>query len=305
MAGVLCGTAHRIGCNPVLGSAPVSGHGHNIILVQIIKGQGTGAAEVLRTDTDASCHRHNVGMYVSFAFHSICDDVLVVLYIRTEFVGYLANCNGSTRGSALAAGYIHRNVDNIAAGHRAFGIFRIGAQILFSGRIDLTVFQILPVFIFQLTFRFTGLLVRNFFFGTDILVGDGYFACRVDFSCTADISVIDVFQVCISQGSRSVEALFRSASPQGYGYIDLGQGVFTRNLHILYTCKGAALNAALHIVFNLTDGSSNACGNAPSVISGIGIGNVQSSGHLHVSVIGAVVDHSFLGFAVRGGGIDQ
>ena len=87
MAGIFRYAAYRIGCNAfcfrffvsfrasvsfrIYCSFPVSGNGHNVILVQIVEGQGTRAAKTLRTDTDAGRHGYNVRMDICRCLNAV------------------------------------------------------------------------------------------------------------------------------------------------------------------------------------------------------------------------------------------
>ena len=81
MAGILRRTADAAGLNTLLRffagflirvHIPVAGNGYNIILVQIVKGQGTHTAQTLLTDADARRHGYDIRVHVRRGFYRTC-----------------------------------------------------------------------------------------------------------------------------------------------------------------------------------------------------------------------------------------
>ena len=64
MAGIFSRPAYRIRSNPgvFLGPVPVSRNGNGIILIYVVKGQGTGTAKSLRTNADTDPYGYDVRM---------------------------------------------------------------------------------------------------------------------------------------------------------------------------------------------------------------------------------------------------
>ena len=119
MAGVLRRSAYLVGGYAVSAAVPVAGNGHDIILVQVIKGQGTRPAEVLRADADARAYGYDVGMHIRLRFHSVRGQFFVVSNIGAEFIGHITDGNRCSYGMALAGGDAHRHIDDGAAGSGA------------------------------------------------------------------------------------------------------------------------------------------------------------------------------------------
>ena len=277
-AGVLCRTAHGISLDPGVfcRTIPVACNGHDIILIQDIKRQGTRAAEIFRAHADAHAHGYHVGMHVGFAFHRICRQILIVGYVRTECIGYFANRDSRSARMGLAARNLYGHVHDLAARFASQLFLRIGAQVLFSGRIHLARFQIGFIRIITLS--------------GNILICYGHFAGRVYFFCPADVAVICIIQVGIGQGPAAGKALFRSRESQRNRSVDLGQGILACHFHILNARVSTALDTALDIVPDFAHRRRDTGSDRFAVGSGIGVGNVYTAGHLNIGIIGAVQD---------------
>ena len=283
MGGIFSRPAYRIRGNPGVfrDPVPVSRNGNGIILIYVVKGQGTGTAEVLRADSNTRRHGHNVGMHIGCAFYHCCFQLFIVGDIRAEFVGHVANRYRSASRMGFRSGYLYGNINYVTAGCRSNFFLCIITQIFFAGRIHLARFQI----------RFIGIVL----FPGNILAGHGDFTGYPDFICPADITVICVFQIRISQGPGTGKAVFRASKTQCHGCIHLCQGILARYFHILYVRIGSALNTALDIIIYFTYRRHDTGRNCPSVGSRIGVRNIYTAGNLYVTVIGAVVDSRFTG----------
>ena len=274
MAGVLRPDGHRIGFHAAAGftAIPVVGEGNPIILVQVVKGQGTCPPKEAFTDAYPRRYGHNVGMHVRLAFYAGGSDVFIVGDIGTEFVGNIIVRNCSPGRGALAFGHFNRHVDNGAAGLLAQLVLCVFAEEFQAGGIYLPLLQVLFIDI---------VFAGNIPAGGRNLTGSLY-GLRA-----GNIAAAVICQLRVDYGACSGNTFFRAGKAQSHCRVHLGQGVFPRRLHIPDAGIGPALDPALYIVLYLTDGGGNACRDAYSRLVRFHPCQVHASGYLYVPVIGA------------------
>ena len=276
MAGILRRAADGVGRDAAVRRrpVPVAGNGHNIILVQVVKGQGTRAAEVLRADADPRAYGHDVGMYVRRRLYRVCCQFFVVGNVGAELVSDLADSYGSPHRMALAGGNSHCHVDDSAAGICAQLVLCIAAQVAFPSRVCLALLQILFIYIV----RCTG----------NVPVSDAHFAFGINLICAADIAVVHIVQIRVGQGTSAGKALFGRCNAHRYRRVDLGNGFLPGYFHVLDAGIGSALDTALNVVLNLAHRRSDARCDSPAAVRRVGKGKINAPGYLDVAVIGPV-----------------
>ena len=278
MTGVLGRAAYVFGDDPAVfpAAVPVAGDGHNIILIQIVKGQGARAAEVFGADTGPGGHGYDIGMYVCRGLHSVRRQFLIIGNIGAELIGHVADGNRRACRICLSARGFHSHIDDGAAGLRPQLFLRLIAQIAFAGSVNLTVFQIAYIRII-------------FFFAGNIPVSDRYFAGCLNIFRSADITAVCVIQFSIRQRPCAVEAAGRGAYPQRHRRVHLGKGILGCHFHICYAGIGPAPDAAADIIINLAYRRRNAGSYGFTTVCRVGKGKVCAAGHLDIAVISPVL----------------
>ena len=279
MAGVFRRCADRIGGNAAVGSrtVAVAGDGHDIILVQVVKGQGTYAAPVRFADADPRRHGHDVGMHVRCRLDRTCFQILVTGNIRTELVGHVVDGQRRAGRVGLPFGNLHRHIYHRAAGRspRPQLIRGVAAQVPQPRRIHLARFQVFFILIS--------------FFAGNILAGHRHTAAGLQGLRAGNIAVVGILQLCVGQRPRCGNALVRTGKAQAHRRVHLSQGVLAGCQHIGKPRVRAPLDAALDIVIYLTDGCRHAGCDAGSCLVRLHPGQVHAAGHLDIAVIGAVL----------------
>ena len=278
MTGVLRHGVYRIGGDTTVCSrtVTVSGDRHNIILIQIVKGQRTYTAPIRFAETDARRHRYDIGMYVRRRLDRTCFQRLIVHNVRTELVRHTVHGNCRAGGVRLSFGNLCRHADNGAAGRspRPQLLRRVTAQVPHPGSIHLAVLQIFFILIL--------------FFAGNILTGHRHIAGSLDGLCAGNIAAVGILQLRVGQGTCRRNAPVRTGKTQTCRRIHLGQGVLAGHQHIGKTRVGSPLNAALDIVIDFADGRSHAGRDARSRLIRLDPGQIYAAGHLDITVISAV-----------------